>query len=355
MGVKRNRRVYQFCYHFGHKYYPLPVNTDVDPDIWIQGIPVDIFGLSYTAYHDMNMRPGFMMLLALTVYPFQGDERDGEDDAIPFDPFDPMKKINFQMESKNYKPSAKDVKWLREMIRPLTIGGSWIAPAGFKVIKTAEDKIKITNVLDDPEAKELLRRTIMVAEKAGIEVKAAKPGKTASQKMVGARMPYLDSIARIVGAEMVGKIPKSGWTPEELHKMTDGTIYDGVGIFADWALSQTGCMMMDSNYENANYNEGDMEPIFEWTKHNVDILTADYPKLTLIREKMDHIVKWLEEDQQSRFTGLLRLCIEKSPPEAYKRTKYKIDSDPMERFIPLDTVDTSEEDEEENDLITTRP
>jgi hypothetical protein len=355
MGVKRNRRVYQFCYHFGHKYYPLPANTDCSPEMWTQGIPVEIFGLSYTAYHDMNMRPGFMMLLALTVYPFQGDERDGEDDDIPYDPFDPMKAMKFQLDRMNYKPSAKDVKWLREMIKPLPIGGVWAAPAGFAVTKTADDAIKITKVLDKPEAKELVRRTIMVAEKAGITVKAPRTGKTAKQKMVGARMPFIDSIARIVGAEMAGKIPKSGWSPEELHKMTDGTIYDGVGIFADWALSQTGCIMMDSNYENCDYNEGDMEPIFQWTKRNVEILTSDYPKLNLIREKMDHIVGWLEEDQVSRFTGLLRLCIEKSPPEAYKRTNYKIDYDPVEHFIPLETVDTKEEDEiEENDITTAR-
>ena len=65
MSKPRNRRIYQFVYNFGQKYYPLPANTDISPKEWIRGIPVELLGLSYTAYHDQNMRPGFMMLLAL--------------------------------------------------------------------------------------------------------------------------------------------------------------------------------------------------------------------------------------------------------------------------------------------------
>jgi hypothetical protein len=342
MAARRNKRVYKFCYFFGQKYYPLPANMDCPPDVWTYGIPVELLGFSYTAYHDMGMRPGYQMLLSLLVYPFEGDERDAEDDDIPYDPFDPMAKMNFQLARENYKPSAKDVKWLRQMIGSLSIGASWVAPIGFKVVKTDENKIKITNVKDTPEAKEMLRRVLMNAEKAGIEVKAPRVGKTAKQKLIGARIPYLDSIARIVGAEMAGRIPKTGWTPEELHQMTDGTIYDGVGAFADWACFQTGCVVLDSNYDNCQYQEGDGDPTFKWTKYNVERLTKDYPKVKEIRKKMDHIVAWLEEDQVSRFTGLLNYCLEHAPEEK-ERKKWVRQYDPMERLIELEQVLEEEE------------
>jgi hypothetical protein len=348
MSKPRNRRIYQFVYNFGQKYYPLPANTDISPKEWIRGIPVELLGLSYTAYHDQNMRPGFMMLLALCPYPFEGDARDNHDDDIPFDPFDPMKSAQFLFDKENFKPSAKDVKWTRQWIGNLAINGEWVAPAGFKIVKVADNKVKITNVVDTPEARETLRKVILCAQKAGIEVKVPHVGQTARQKMVGARMPYLDVVARIVGAEMAGKIPKAGWTPEELHKMTDRTIYDGVGLFADWACANTGCIVLDSNYDDCDFADGEMGPLFKWTKKNVDILTEQYPIVKEIRKKMDHIVAWLEEDQASRFTGLLDLCIKNSPAEAHKRRKVGAYRDPMERMIELEQNFDEEDDEDED-------
>jgi len=345
MQVPRNKRVYQFCFWFGQKYYPLPANTDCSPSLWTQGIPVELLGFSYTAYHDMNMRPGFVMLLSLIIYPFEGDERDGEDDDVPYDPFDPMKSIKFINERDNYKVRKSDIKWTKDLVTSLAIDGVWIAPVGYKIVKTGENKIKITNIVDTPEARELVRRTIMVAAKAGIEVKAPRTGKTAKQKLIGPRMPLLDSVARIVGTEMASKIPAAGWTPEELHLMTDGTIYDGVGVFADWACSNTNTTMLDSNYEDAKYNEGDTEPIFKWTQRNVDFLTHDYPRVKEIREKMDHIVDWLEADQVGRFTGLLDHCLRNT--EAHARKKVERYYDPHEKVIDLEQLDTAEEDEED--------
>jgi hypothetical protein len=61
---------------------------------------------------------------------------------------------------------------------------------------------------------------------------------------------------------------------------------------------------------------------------------------------MDHIVAWLEEDQVSRFTELLDLCIRNSPAEAHKRTKVAPYCDPMERAIALEENFEEDDDDE---------
>jgi len=67
--------------------------------------------------------------------------------------------------------------------------------------------------------------------------------------------------------------------------MTDGTKYDGAGAFADWACSCTGGIVLDSSYENCDYEEGSGEPTFLWTKHNVDILTEQWSRVQEIAGK----------------------------------------------------------------------
>ena len=205
MSAPRNRRVYKFCYYFGQEYYPLPANTDCHPADWVNGMPVELMAMSYSAYHELQMRPGYILLLSLVIYPYEGDERDIEEEV----------------------PSN------------------------------------------------------------------------------GARVPLLDLAQRIVGEEIVNRITRDGWTSEELHRMTDGTRFDGVGAFADWACSSTGCVVLDSSYENCDYEEGSGEPTFLWTKHNVDILTSQWPRVQEIRGKIDHMVEWLEADPIGRFRELL--------------------------------------------------
>jgi len=245
MAASRNRRVYKFCYYFGIEYYPLPANTDCPPADWVSGMPVELMALSYSAYHELQMRPGYLLMLSLVIYPYEGDERDIEE---------------------------------------------------------------------------------------GNEV-----------SLDGARVPLLDLVQRIVGEEIVNRIPRNGWTAEELHRITDGTKYDGVGAFADWACSTTGCVVLDSSYENCDYEEGSGEPTFLWTKHNVDILTSEWPKVQEIRGKIDHIVEWLEQDQISRFRELLDFLLKS---ELVKKKRNRACYDPFAHHCALDQ-DTGEEEEDE--------
>ena len=246
MSAPRNRRVYKFCYYFGIEYYPLSANTDCHPADWVNGMPVELMAMSYSAYHELQMRPGYILLLSLVIYPYEGDERDIEEEV----------------------PSN------------------------------------------------------------------------------GARVPLLDLVQRLVGEEIASRIPKDGWTSEELHRITDGTKYEGVSAFADWVCSNTGCVVLDSSYENCDYEEGNGEPTFLWTKHNVDVLTEQWPKVQEIRGKIDQTVERLEADQIGRFRELIDFLL-KSEPVKTKKIRKRGYYEPLEHHCELDQDNGEEEDDDD--------
>lgn len=336
MSGARSRRVYRFCYFFGKKYYPLPANTDCGIGDWVNGMPVVLMAMSYSAYHELEMRPGYLLLLSLVVYPYEGDERDEEDDRVPFDPL--------MLPTEKYRPSASDIDWLKSLIASLAVEGEWIAPIGFTIVKVADNRIELREAKNTPEVKETIRRTLLIAKRIGIVAQCTRAGRTSQEKLNGARVPLLDAVERMVGEEVAGRIPPNGWEPGELHGMTDRTPYDGLGDFADWVCSQTGCVVLDSTYDDCDFAEGYGEPIFKWTKRNVDILTEQWPKVQEIRGKIDHIVEWVESDP-NHFRELLEFLL-KSPPKTRKtkRSSY----DPTEHWCDLDQ-DTREEDDDDRD------
>jgi hypothetical protein len=212
-------------------------------------------------------------------------------------------------------------------------------------VKTAENKIKLTLAIDDVNVRDTIKRTIVVAEKAGIKAEFKTTGRTAKEKLSAARVPLLDKVQQMVGQAIVARIPAAGWNAEDLHKMTDGTHYDGVGLFADWVCSNTGCVVLDSSYEDCDYTEGDTEPTFRWTKHNVDILTEQWPRVKLIRGKMDYLVEWLEKDPNNHFTELVNNLVGYKRP-AVRRAKRIYD--PMERHVQLEQSEREEDEDGED-------
>lgn len=333
----RARRVYRFCYLFGQKYFKLDCNTDCGISNFIIGMPIEILAMSYSTYHELDMRIGYLLLLSLVVYPYEGDERDYNDDSVPFNP------LNW-LGDKKYKPSADDIAWLQSVLGPLAVGGKWIAPMGFSMVKLGENHIRLLQSDDDPTVKETIGRTLMVAKKAGIMAEFDTTGRTAEEKINGARIPLLEKVKQIVGEDLAGRVPGNGCHPAVLREMTEGTPYDGVGDFADWACSRTGCAVLDSSYDDCEYIEGNGEPVFKWSKRNVEILTKDAPKVQGIRAKIDRIVEWLETDPIARFDELLSFLLSKNISEAKKRKDAF--RDPTEHWCPLDTLTENEEEEE---------
>jgi hypothetical protein len=365
LGEPRNGRVYTFCYLFGKKYFPLPAFAhEVSLGQFVFNMPVELMGMSYSEYHEIEMRPGYLLLLSLVVYPYSGDERDTENDNVPFDPFNPMYRMaleeSFTETAKgktkggDWQPSKADITWMKSLVTTLSDGGQWIAPMGFRVIKIDNRTIELRNAEDTPEVREAIARTVLTAEKAGIKVKSMV-GKTAKEKQeqtlmeifTGGRVPVLDLTRKLVGDELVKRLPSEGWDPKTLHKMTDGTKYDGVGAFADWACQQTGCVVLDTNYEDTEYVEGETEPFFKWTRHNVETLTKEWPKVQEIRRKIGNLVDWLEADPHERFRELLDFIFSLAP---YKRSpadphKKRSSYDPTEHWCQLDQITQYEEEE----------
>ena len=339
MSAPRRRRVYKFCFYFGKKYYPLPANMDCPPAEWGNNMPVTLFGLSYKEYHELDMRPGYLLMLSLVVYPWEGDDRDAQDDSVPFNP------AAFGNGTKKWKPKASDIEWLKALFTSLKINDHWIAPMGFEMVKVSANEFKLTNAADNPDVKDTIARTLLVAEKLGIKATFIA-GKNAAEKTTAARIPLLDKVQDIVGAETVRKIPKRGWEPEDLHKMTDGTRFEGVGYFADWACGQTGCTILDSSYEDCEWVEGMGEPLFKWTKRNIEILTEQWPKTQEIRTKIDKMAIWLEQDQANHFFELVNfLMSHKVKPTHKDRMGFY---DRGDRACCLDQF-SDEDEEEEND------
>ena len=277
LSAPSKQRVYKYCYLFGKRYFPLPPYAfQAAVEQLVTGLPIELMAMSYSAYHELDMRRGYLLLLSLVIYPYEGHWRDEEERA-----------------------------WLAGESERHTPFGDPIPP---------------------PE------------------------GKTLMEVFNGARVPLLDLVQQNVGAELAGLIPRDGWTAEELHQWTDGTQYDGVGQFADWACSQTGGILLDYSYDDCEYMEGMAEPIFQWSQFNVDELTKEWPKVKEAREKIDRVVEWLEADPIIRFRELLEFLTAKAKTTHKKNTKRdKHEYDPTEHWCPLDQVTQYEEEEEDYD------
>ncbi len=335
----RNRRVYRFGYLFGKQYYPLPLNTQCGTRDLLNGIPVELLAMSYSAYHDLDMRPGYLLLLSLVIYPYEGCESDEEDDWVPFDPA-----VNLTTDT--YKPSVSDIGWLKRLVESLTVDGVWVAPMGFAMVKVAENRIELREAKATPEVKETIRRTLLIAKRAGIMAEFNRTGRTSQEKLSGARVPLLEMVRNMVGAEIANHIPAAGWWPTELNRITYETPYNGVGDFANWVCSETGCVMLDSSFDNVAFMEGMSKPIFKWTRHNVVTLTEQWPKVQQIRRNIDNLVDWLEADQINNFRELLDFILKRNQKntEETKACSY----DPWDHLCELDQETETEEDDEDD-------
>lgn len=117
-----------------------------------------------------------------------------------------------------------------------------------------------------------------------------------------ARIPVLEEAVSLVGKDLVELIPIGGVSLDEIHRMLDGTKYEGVVAVADWIHSNTGCWQLDATYEEY---AGEM-----WSHHIVDNLTLQWPQVTELQQKMVDTYIWLEEDIHKNFSDLLYFLLD---------------------------------------------
>lgn len=113
----------------------------------------------------------------------------------------------------------------------------------------------------------------------------------------GGRVPLLEEVQQLVGKQLVELIPAEGWEPADLHRMLDGTQYEGAALFADWVYGNTGFWQLDATYDGY---EG--EP---WDKESVETLARQWPRVVDIQNKITAMYVMLEEDTNYNYRNLL--------------------------------------------------
>lgn len=135
---------------------------------------------------------------------------------------------------------------------------------------------------------------------------------------VGGRVPIIEEVAKLVGKQLASEIPEKGWEPEDLHRMTDGTKYDGLAACADWIYHSTDCMVLDASYEEYSGEA--------WSRDVVNDLAAQWPKVKEVQGKINALAEWLEGDPRANFQELLSFLLDR-----------KLDIIPKEQLpLPLD-------------------
>ena len=124
--------------------------------------------------------------------------------------------------------------------------------------------------------------------------------------MSGSRVPILEAVGELVGEGLARLIPNEGWSAQDLHGMTDGTEFEGLGEFADWVLCNTGCYHLDAQGESLEMGES-----IDWSPETVDELTEDWRRSCEILEKIHRVALLLEQDSERTFRKLLALLLDK--------------------------------------------
>lgn len=117
----------------------------------------------------------------------------------------------------------------------------------------------------------------------------------------GERVPIIAQVSDLLGNDVAALIPAEGWSPQQLHELTDDTPFDGVGAFADWVHSITDCWMLD-----ANYYEYEGEP---WDPHIISNLASQWPRVCEIQDKISHVTEFIEQNPKARFMELLNILL----------------------------------------------
>ena len=136
------------------------------------------------------------------------------------------------------------------------------------------------------------------------------------------RIPILERVKELVGKSLVELIPHEGWSLVDIHRMFEGSQYEGVVAFADWVHSTTDCWQLDANY--TEYGPED------WSREIVNGLAAQWPTVIDLQTKMQRMYEWLEEDMHHNFDKLLSVmlgieCV--SPPVPKEQIPLPLDDD----------------------------
>lgn len=147
-------------------------------------------------------------------------------------------------------------------------------------------------------------------------------------------IPYIEQAIKLRG-DIARKLPLSGWSVEDLREITRNTIYEALGEFAEWVYSETGIGQLDANWDDG----WDMQ---EWDRDEVEQMTRDARLIGARSERMNKLIRWLEESPDN-YTEMVNFLLEHSDIPVKTQLEEKKPQTLMEVF--------SDDDKEETERI----
>lgn len=115
-----------------------------------------------------------------------------------------------------------------------------------------------------------------------------------------------EACAEHVPEALVERAGKIRLSPEEAHRLLNGTKYEPLASWADKLHYSTGNFFLDTDYEMLMNNT-----LPDWTPENVKELTRLWKQAEVHENKTGEFMDWLEEDLPERFEELVTFIEER--------------------------------------------
>jgi hypothetical protein len=122
----------------------------------------------------------------------------------------------------------------------------------------------------------------------------------------GVNVSLAEACEEHVPESLLRRVPETRLSPEEAHRLLDGTLYEGLTLWADRIFCDSGNFFLDTDYEYLYSSMG-----VDWEKETVEALTRDWLQAAELENRLDGFVTWLEEDLPGHFEELLNFVLEK--------------------------------------------
>ena len=126
----------------------------------------------------------------------------------------------------------------------------------------------------------------------------------------GVNVSLAEACGEHVPESLLRRVPETRLSPEEAHHLLDGTLYEGLTLWADRICCDSGNFFLDTDYEYLYSSMG-----VDWEKETVEALTRDWLQAAELENRLDSFVTWLEEDMPGHFEELLTFILERRVDE----------------------------------------
>jgi len=140
------------------------------------------------------------------------------------------------------------------------------------------------------------------------------------------RQPYDDQGARValgeacgesVPVELLKRVPEPGFSPEEMHKLTDGTPYEALARWGEALSLDTGNEFLDTDEEMMDNSE-----LPEWSRGNVEYFTRKWKEAERFQQAIGELSDKFDSNAEAFLREVLDF-IDKRRKEIGSGTKAK--------------------------------